>query len=78
MYCKVGNSIDLYESIQIKKLKYFGHFVGHSTLQRTLLEGKANGRRVRGRPRVTWFNKISQWTGLKYAEAVRSTYHRDE
>ena len=77
VYCKVGNSADLYKSVQIKKLKYFGHFVRHSTLQRTFLEGKVNGRRGRGRPRATWFNNISQWIGLKYAEAVRATYHRD-
>ena len=76
MYCEVGNSIDLYKNIQIKKLKYFGHFVRQSTVQRTFLEGKVNGRR--GKHRATWLNNISQRTGLKYAEAIRATYHRDE
>ena len=76
--CKVGNSTDLYQIIQIKKLKYSGHFVRQRTLQRTLLEGKVNGRRGRGRSMATRYNYTSQWTALKYAEAVRATYHRDE
>ena len=76
VYCKDDNTIDLYETIEKKKLKYFGHFVRHSILQRTLLDGKVNGRR--GRPRATWFNNINQWTSLKYTEAVGTTFHHDE
>ena len=78
VYCRADSTINLYKTIQIKKLKYCGHFVRRSTLQLTLLDGKVNGRRGRGRPRATWFNNISQWTGLKCAETVRATHHRHD
>jgi hypothetical protein len=68
----------LLPTIQTRKLKYFGHITRHSSLQRMLLEGKVNGRRGRGRPRATWITDIAQWTGLKYAAAVRTADDREK
>jgi len=32
---------------------------------RYILEGKIEGKKNRGRPRLTWMNDVIEWTGLK-------------
>ena len=39
------------------KLQYFGHLMGRTdSLEKTLMLGKFEGRRRRGRQRMTWLN----------------------
>ena len=70
----------LYITIQTKKLKYFGHIIRQSgePLYRTVLDGKVNGARGRGRPREKWSNNITKWTGLQYHQAVRLAQQRQQ
>ena len=68
----------LLAKIQSKKLKYFGHIIRHDSLQRTILDGKVNGTRGRGRPRTTWTTNICQWSYLRYPQAVQKAQSRDE
>ena len=42
------------------KLQYFGHLMGRTdSLEKTLMLGKFEGRRRRGRQRMTWLNGIT-------------------
>ena len=66
----------LFTIIQIRKLKYFGHINRHSSMQTTLLNGRVNGKRERGRLRTSWTSNIKEWTGKSYIEAVRLTSNR--
>ena len=70
----------LYNIIQTKKLQYFGHIIRQNgdTLHRTVLDGKVNGSRGRGRPRTKWTTNITKWTELEYHQAVRQAQHRQE
>ncbi len=73
---KMNSKRSLIYTIKNKKLKYFGHLIRHSKLHRMLLEGQANGRRAKGRPRMSYINNIKQWTGLSHIEAIRSAQDR--
>ena len=67
----------LFTIIQIRKLKYFGHINRHSLMiKKTLLNGRVNGKRRRGRPRTSCTSNIEEWTGKSYIEAVRLTSNR--
>lgn len=69
----------LFKIIQCKKLKYFGHMIRkNDTIQRSVLDGKVNGKRGRGRPRTKWTTNIEKWTGLSYHQAVRQAQDREE
>ena len=59
----------LIDSIRKRKAKYFGHMVRQNGLQRLLLEGKINGKRGKGRPRIIWATNIKDWTERLMANA---------
>ena len=43
------------------KLQYFGHMMGRNdSLEKTLMLGKIEGRRRRGRQRMTWLDGITE------------------
>ena len=63
--------------VKTRKLKYFGHIVRHDSPQKQLLEGMVEGRRSRGRPRISWFSNVVNWTGMTTEEAKRCAQDRD-
>ena len=77
---KINIKKRLFNIIQTKKLQYFGHIIRQSgdPLHRTVLDGKVNGSRGRGRPRTKWSTNITKWTGLAYHQTVRAAQHRQE
>jgi len=36
-------------------------------------KGKVEGKKNRGRPRLTWMNDVIEWTGLKTYENLKRT-----
>ena len=52
------------EGLMLKlKLQYFGHLMWRTdSLEKTLMLGKIEGRRRRGRQRMRWLDSITQWT----------------
>ena len=66
----------LVEMIKRRKLAYFGHLVRRDDTQRLLLDGKINGKRSRGKQRLTWADNITEWIGMKYNECIRVAQDR--
>ena len=54
------------EGLMLKmKLQYFGHLMGRTdSLEKTLMLGKIEGRRRRGRQRMQWLNGITNSTDM--------------
>ena len=65
-------------SVRRRKLCYFGHVARGSAgeLGTTILEGKVEGKRSRGRPKATWLDNIKDWTGLSLHAAVQRAKDR--
>ena len=68
---------ELLGMIKTRKLSYFGHTKRHSSLCKTVLEGKVEGTRSRGRQRTTWIDNIKEWTSLSIQECTRKASNRD-
>ena len=68
----------LLSSIKKRKCKYFGHFTRENSIQRVILEGKIEGKRGKGRPRVQWIDNIKDWTNLNYCDCVRLANNKEE
>ena len=51
------------------KLQYFGHLMGRSdSMEKTLMLGKIEGRRRRGRQRMSWLNGITDSMDMSLSE----------
>ena len=47
------------------KLQYFGHLMQRTdSLEKTLMSGKIEGRRRRGRQRMRWLDGITDWMDM--------------
>ena len=52
------------------KLQYFGHLMQRAdSLEKTLMLGKIEGRRRRGRQRMRWLDGINQLNGHEFEHA---------
>ena len=68
----------LIENIMKLKLKYAGHVMRHDSQQKSLLEGMVEGKRSPGRQRLTWMDKIKEWSGQrKYSDCLRAAENRE-
>jgi len=61
---KAGVKRSLLASVKTKKLRYFGHIIRHSCLEKDIIQGTLSGKRQRGRPKTTWLGNIIQWTDV--------------
>ena len=55
---KIGNRLMLREMVRRRKLRFFGHVIRRKGLERTIITGKVNGKRKRGRPPTSWLKDI--------------------
>ena len=58
------------ERLMLKlKLQYFGHLMGTAdSLEKTLMLGKTEDRRRRGRQRMRWLDGITDWMDVSLSE----------
>ena len=53
------------------KLPYFGHMMWTASLEKTLMLGKIEGRRIKGRQRMKWLDEMHYWlNGHEFEQAL--------
>ena len=65
------------KEIKKRQVKYFGHVKRHNTLIKTILEGKVEGKRARGRQRYKWEDNIKRWTNSSLTECTIKARDRE-
>merc|ERR1712030_143818 len=52
----------LIQTIRQRQLQFLGHICRHKSLEYLSITGKIEGRKSRGRPRVTFIKNLNSWT----------------
>ncbi|GFO42981.1 endonuclease-reverse transcriptase [Plakobranchus ocellatus] len=61
-----------------RKLTFFGHTCrSKCTLMKNILQGRMEGKRQRGRPRINYFDNIKSWTQMTTREIYDVILERD-
>ena len=70
----VGNYVPLLAIVNKRKLCWFIHITRHNSLAKTILQGKVDGKRSQGRPRLNWMNNICKWTSNNLEDLLLMTF----
>ena len=73
---RLNTNRQLLQKVKQRKVRYYGHIRRKGDIIQTILEGRMEGRRPRGRPRQTWFNNIVQWTGWDARRSITEARDR--
>ena len=74
----LGQFEPLVMSSRRRKLQWFGHITRReNSLAHTIMHGSVEGNRMVGRPKSTWLDDISKWTGLRLTEAMGEAMDRE-
>ena len=68
----------LINQIRKRQIEFFGHVIRNKELENIIVTGKLDGKRSRGRPRLTNLNSLSRWFGVEERELIRLAQSREE
>ena len=74
---EIGSVLMLRKSMLERKMRLFGHIIRKNGMEKRLMQGKMEGKRIRGRPATTWFQDLKEWTKLDFAGASQLATDRE-
>ena len=78
VYKTAGAAMELLGHVKGRKLRYFGHMIRNQqdTIESSVMTGLVEGVRKRGRPRISWFDNIKDWTRLSGSNLLETVRDR--
>ena len=73
---RAGVERSLLKSIRKRQLEFLGHIMRKEGLENLSITGKIDGRRSRGRQRLTYIGSISKWTNRTEQNILKATKDR--
>ena len=63
----------LMQTSKNQQLQFFGHFMRKDGMEKIILMGKIAGKRARGRQRITFLQRIAEWSEISGIELTQCT-----
>lgn len=73
MLQEIGEGRNIINTIMKRKIKLIGYLIKHNNFVTNILEGKIMGKRLRRRPRQSYFNNINQRMGFTSYQYLKNT-----
>ena len=67
----------LVETIRKRQLQFLGHVLRKEELEDVAITGKIEGKRARGRQRLTFISNLSHWMKIGEKEIIRRAKDRE-
>ena len=64
--------------IRTQQMSFLGHILRHKEIETIVATGKVEGKRSRGRQRLTYCKSLSNWIGISEVEMTRAARERKE
>ena len=64
MIAIIGKYDPMLHIFKRRKLKWYGYISRHDGLSKMIIKGIVEGSRKQGRPKIQWFDNISDWTNM--------------
>ena len=74
---KAGTRRKLVETIRKRQLQFLGHVLRKEELEDVAITGKIEGKRARGRQRLTFISSLSHWMKISEKEIIRTAKYRE-
>ena len=73
---RAGTKRYLLRIIRKRQLEFLRHVMRKEELENLSVTGKINGKRIRGRQRLTYIASISRWMKITEVDVLKTTKHR--
>src|SRR5207244_1109161 len=65
-------------TIRRRQISFFGHVMRNKEIENFSISGKIEGKRCRGRQRITYTKSLSVWMKVEETEMIRASKDRDK
>lgn len=78
---KMGKDKEIIHTVKTRKFKYFAHIMRHPEkygILHIIIQGKINGKRPRGRRRLSWMGDMRNWFEKSSEQLFRAAQNKEE
>ena len=76
---RLNTKRELFGNVVKRKMTFFGHMSRNKkcSITKDIIQGKIDGKRKKGRPRLSYMENIKYWTGLAPHAAFHAAHDRE-
>ena len=74
---RIGMTRKLINTIRTRQMSFLGHVMRNKEIENLSISGKIEGKRCRGRQRMTYSKSLSDWMGIEETTMIRTCKDRE-
>ena len=75
---RMSENRELINIIRSQQMKFFGHIMRNMEIENTIVTGKIEGKRDRGKQRLTFTKSLSNWMGIEGVKMITASQDREK